>query len=406
MLRFSHPINLPAIALVIAALTYTAALCFVNTHASRVSNDLIAIVDGAIVLSALGMAMLAPRRGLWIMLLALAVNFLLIALLANEFNLKAVRDPLVLIAFVALGQRFGGARMAQTAFLVASAIVVPIALLELLAPALYTQIFDVLRYYMGRGLVSAEEAQYQTSAFFISGERGDGRFLTSFFGAHRASSVFLEPVSMGNFGALAAAFALSLEPRRWRLAAALGAVAAFSIIASDARFAATVVVLFALSRFLPTKWTVLALAPLPLVAVAILIGVSYAAPEVGDNFLSRLSLSGRLLTEFDLDQLFGLAPNSLTTVDSGYAYALASLGLPMCVLLWGAFVGIPTPSREAARYKLMLGVYACALLCISGSSLFALKTAGLGWFALGALAGLQTESRRVMGRAVTRTAPA
>lgn len=406
MLRKSHPLNVPALAIVVAALTYTAALCFANTHVLGVSNGLIAIVDGAIVLSALGMAMLAPRRSLWIMLLALAVNFLLIALLAEEFSLKAVRDPLVLIAFVALGQRFGGVRTAQLAFIAASAIIVPIALLELLAPALYTQMFDVLRYYMGRGLVSAEEAQYQSSAFFVSGERNDGRFLTSFFGSHRASSVFLEPVSMGNFGALIAAFALSLEPRRWRLALSLGAVAVFSIIAADARFAATVVLLFALVRFVPARWVNFALAPLPLIAIAVLIGVSFAMPEVGDTFLSRLSLSGRLLTEFDLDQLFGLAPSSLTTVDSGYAYALASLGLPMCVLLWAAFVSIPAPSKEAARYKLMLGVYACALLCISGSSLFALKTAALGWFAFGALAGMQTVSKRVHARGAVRTAPA
>jgi len=406
MLRKSHPLNVPALAIVVAALTYTAALCFANTHVLGVSNGLIAIVDGAIVLSALGMAMLAPRRSLWIMLLALAVNFLLIALLAEEFSPKAVRDPLVLIAFVALGQRFGGVRTAQLAFIAASAIIVPIALLELLAPALYTQMFDVLRYYMGRGLVSAEEAQYQSSAFFVSGERNDGRFLTSFFGSHRASSVFLEPVSMGNFGALIAAFALSLEPRRWRLALSLGAVAVFSIIAADARFAATVVLLFALVRFVPARWVNFALAPLPLIAIAVLIGVSFAMPEVGDTFLSRLSLSGRLLTEFDLDQLFGLAPSSLTTVDSGYAYALASLGLPMCVLLWAAFVSIPAPSKEAARYKLMLGVYACALLCISGSSLFALKTAALGWFAFGALAGMQTVSKRVHARGAVRTAPA
>ncbi|MBC7768296.1 MAG: hypothetical protein H7124_05875 [Phycisphaerales bacterium] len=406
MSRIAKPLHLPALIIVIAALTYTAALCFANTNVTSVSNGLIAIVDGAIVLGALALTMRAPRRGLWIILLALAVNFLLIALLADEFNLKAVRDPLVLLAFVALGQRYGGQRMAARAFVIAAAIVVPIAVIELAAPALYTQFFDVLRYYQGRGLVSAEQAQFQTSSFFVSGERSDGRFLTAFFGSHRASSIFLEPVSMGNFGAIVAAFALSLDPRRWRLAVGLGAVAIFSIVAADARFAAIVLVLFVLARFLPSAWTNFVLAPLPLVSVAILLAMSAAISETGDTFATRLSLSGRMLGELEFEQLLGLAPYSATAVDSGYAYALISFGLPTCILLWAAFVAVPAQTKEAARYKLMLGLYACALLCISGSSLFALKTAALGWFAFGALTGLQAAARRAPARQKMQAAPA
>jgi putative polymerase len=83
---------------------------------------------------------------------------------------------------------------------------------------------------------------------------------------------------------------------------------------------------------------------------------------------------------------FGLSSYEITTVDSGYAYIFSALGLPFCVALWAAFVLMPAPNLEAQRCKMLLGVYIAALLCISGTSLFALKTAGLGFFILGALA--------------------
>lgn len=406
--RSAALLSSPSLWVVIAALTYTAALCFVNTRIMGVSNTHIAVADGAIVLAALALAFRSTHRVLWIVLLALSVNFLLIALLSEEFGLKAVRDPLVLIAFTALGQAFGGARAASRAFIVASVIVVPLALIELLAPQLYTQFFDVFRFYQGRGMISAEQAQYQASSFFVSGARDDGRFLTSFFGSHRASSVFLEPVSMGNFGALAAAFALSLGRERWRTALALGGAAAFCIIAADARFAAAVVGLFLLARLVPTRWAPLVLAPMPMIAVAIIITISLFVSEAGDTFLSRLALSGQRVTELDFGALLGLDPMRLGTVDSGYTYALASLGLPVCLGLWVAFLAVPTHTPEAARYKLMLGIYACALLCISGSSLFALKTAALGWFAFGAMAAQAkpATARAAPARRATRAVPA
>ena len=85
-------------------------------------------------------------------------------------------------------------------------------------------------------------------------------------------------------------------------------------------------------------------------------------------------------------------------MDSGYAYALANFGLPMCVLLWLAFVAFPARNEPALRFKLLLGVYACALLCVSGSSLFSLKTAALAWFALGALSAQSFVGAGVRGK--------
>lgn len=378
-----------AMALVLAGVGYTALLCYAHTNLTPVTNSVVAVADGAIVLGALGLALWRAPTIVWTFVFAIAVNFLALALFADTFDLKVVRDVLVLMAFAVLGVRYADALAARTLFLIASAVIVFFCLLELFAPSLFTRLFDAFAFYASRGVLTPEQIQYGDSPFFVSGERGDGRLIApwlTLLGSHRASSIFMEPVSLGNFGAIAAAFALSLPRSERRTAIVLGLVALITVFAADARFAAASLLLFLLARAAPLSWTNLILAVLPIASVALLIGVSVLAPADGDTFLGRLSTSGSILASFDVATLFGFKPYTVTTVDSGYAYAVTNFGLPLCLLIWAAFVAFPARNEAALRYKLLLGVYACALLCISGSSLFSLKTASLAWFAMGALA--------------------
>lgn len=384
----ANPARYLAMALVSAGLGYTAALCFVHTNVTPVTNAVVAVTDGAIVLGALGLALWRAPTIIWTFTFAVAVNFLALALFAGSIDLKAVRDVLVLLAFAVLGMRFADALAARTMFSAAAAVIVGFCLIELFAPSLFTSMFDVFDFYASRGVLTPEQIQYQGSSFFVSGQRGDGRLIApwlTLLGDHRASSIFLEPVSLGNFGAIAAAFALSLPRSDRRTALWIAAASLVTIFAADARFAAASLLLFVLARAAPLSWSNLILAFLPIIAIALLIGVSLATPADGDTFVGRLSTSGAILLSFDLGALFGLKPYAVSTVDAGYAYALANFGLPLSVLLWAAFVAFPARNAPALRFKLLLGVYACALLCVSGASLFSVKTAALAWFALGAL---------------------
>lgn len=409
----ASPARYVAMILVLAAVGYTALLCFVHTNAFPITNAVVAVTDGAVVMAALGLALWRAPMIVWTLVFAVAVNFLALALLAGSVELKAVRDVLVLVAFGSLGLRFADALAARLVFTLAAAVVVAFCLIELFAPALFTRFFDIFDFYAQRGVLTAEQIQYQGSSFFVSGERGDGRLIApwlTFLGDHRASSVFLEPVSLGNFGAIAAAFALALPRTEQRYAWAFGAVALITIFAADARFAAASLVLFLLVRVTPLAIANMALAFLPIAAIAILLAISAFLPVNGDTLLGRLSHSGAVLATFDLGTLFGLRPHSVATVDSGYAYALANFGLPLCVLLWTAFVAFPTRNETALRFKLLLGAYACALLCVSGSSLFSLKTGAIAMFVLGGLAAhsfaASRELRQRPSAQSVRTAPA
>ncbi|MGH6951588.1 MAG: hypothetical protein ACREH4_11975, partial [Vitreimonas sp.] len=182
-----------AIGLVVAASLYTAALCLINTHVMAVSNALVAVCDGAILLAALVLALRGGPRWLWILLLALAVNFLALAALSERLELKAVRDPLVLVTFAALGWRYGSFARARAAFFIVAAIVLAVGLLELIAPGLYTEALNVLQFYNARGMVAAHDLARLDSDFFISGTRAGERMLLPLLGDHRVSSIFLEP---------------------------------------------------------------------------------------------------------------------------------------------------------------------------------------------------------------------
>lgn len=375
-----------AIALVVSATLYTAALCFLHTNGLRVSNTLVAIVDGTILLTALAYVSYGASRWLHMLLLALAANFLLITLLSGNLELKAVRDPLVPITFAALGLRLARFDVSLKAFFLISAIVIAFAIFEFVAPAAYVSLFNVLDFYVARGVVDAETVQRLDGGFFVSGSRDDARMILPFLGEHRVSSVFLEPVSMGNFGAIAIALALSFDAQHRRTAIAVGAVGLFAIAIADARFGSIVALLFVAGRLLPAAWTRVGLPLLPLIALGVLVAFAVSGVGSGDDLPTRLAGSGRTLLEMSPASVFGLADYEVGTIDAGYAYMLSAFGLPFCVVLWVAFVLLPTPTRQAERYKLMMAIYICTLLCVSGTSLFAMKTGALAFFIAGALA--------------------
>jgi putative polymerase len=378
--------RMAASAIVMAATLYAAALCAIHTSVTPVSNDMMAAVDAIITLTALGLALTGASAGAWLLLFLLATNALWLLTIAPEFDLKGViRDPLVLIAFTLLGMTCATFARARLVFIAISVLVLAVALFELIAPQAYTGVFNILSFYQGRGVVAGDPAQYSDSSLFVSGMRPGGRLLLPFLGQHRISSIFLEPVSMGNFGALAVAFALAIPMKHWRSAAIIGLIGIVAIVLADARFALVASGLFLIARYVPLRWMNAALAVMPVVAMALLFYAAHAFAPQGDDLPSRLATSGLVLESLRFSQIFGAQPGSVSTIDAGYAYAITSLGLPFCIILWSGFVMLRAPTAHAQRYKFFLGVYACALLCVSGTSLFALKTAALAWFAMGAM---------------------
>ncbi|MES1199996.1 MAG: hypothetical protein ABUS57_00920 [Pseudomonadota bacterium] len=378
-----------SLALVLAASLYSVALCWLNTHGWPMSNATVAATDAAIVVAALALACMANASTTVLPLIAIAINFLVIAFFAPSIELKSARDALVLLAFLSLGIGAGNIRVAQFAFFAVAACVLALGLFELLAPRLYATNLNVLQFYIMRGTIDPKVREWVDTSLFVSSMRAGERNLIAFLGPHRVSSIFLEPVSMGNFGAIAIAWALSVGRKHWRTALAAVLIGASAIVAADARFAVVAVLVFLVARLVPHDWNRILLTVAPLGAIGVLFAMG-SRHLIGDDLPSRLSVSGAAIAALSPAELLGLASGGQGTLDSGYAYALSAFGLPLCVALWIAFVWLPTPGAQSTRLKMLIGCYICTLLCISGSSLFALKTAALAWFLLGAMIAEET----------------
>jgi putative polymerase len=101
-----------------------------------------------------------------------------------------------------------------------------------------------------------------------------------------------------------------------------------------------------------------------------------------DSFSGRLALSGSALYEFGLDTLFA------TTVpdpyaDMGYAHLISAFGLPLTLVLWFSLWLLPMPDATGERFRAFAAIYITLILCVSGFSLYALKTSGVLWLLMG-----------------------
>ena len=102
----------------------------------------------------------------------------------------------------------------------------------------------MIRYYVARGTTDPQVAAdgalvirgTDTAGLYVNGTRFQERTLLPFLGSHRVSGIFLEPVSVGNFGAIAFAWVLLRDRGRiWPLVAKTLAIVIILVLA-DARF--------------------------------------------------------------------------------------------------------------------------------------------------------------------------
>lgn len=373
-------------AVLIGALVFNAGLCLVNTVIFPVSDTLVMGCEMVLVALALGMA--ATRDAALYLILGLFVSYMLLLMAMRPMlDLKAVRDVLIPVAFYFLGRRLLDVRLVDKVALVSGAIVLAMGLFEYLDLDLFSKYFNVIQYYIARGTVAASEVTDKSSTLFASGMRPDARNILPFLGPHRVSSVFLEPVSAGNFGAILVMWGLVRRgmPGRW----ALMALGASAIVLSDARFGlyvclVTVALTLAGAR---VPRVLVYLAPFGLLAGLAIYGLSSAQVDWENNLAGRMLWTARLITSLDLDGIFGLLADKIFLSDSGYAYSLRSFGLIGVVFLWALVVFGREVNPDAWRFKLLVAAYLTLLMLISDSP-YSIKTAALMWFMLGTSDGV------------------
>lgn len=375
-----------AISSVMGGLVFNFFLCFVNTRVMGIRDSHVMLMELAIIGTALLVA--ADRRaGFYLVLGVFTTYMIFLFALRGQNDLKALRDIFIPIVFFAMGSRLRDIRLADRLVVWSAAIVLAFACFEYFLLDLYLEWFNVLGYYISRGTVSLTESFGATKGLFISGLRPEPRTILPFLGQHRVSSVFLEPVSMGNFGALIFAWALFRRgwSGRWLLFPAAIAMTVFA----DARFGLFTCILMAMMspfyRIIPrTVWLVMPLLILSVIGAYGLLSGTHG----GDNSLSgRLEATAAILSQLPVGVVAGVETTDGFNADSGMAYTLTKFGLVGFPALWALFVFQPLRSARAWDFHSMMILYLILIMVIS-NSFFSIKTAALMWFLTGTVAAV------------------
>ncbi|PXW94956.1 putative polymerase [Sphaerotilus hippei] len=377
--------------LLVMAVSYHWLLTFAHTNLHiQPTTTLVGLVELALYLWVIVLVLRAPRSmpSIVLFLFTMATMFVLAVLREGYLDPKAIRDLLIpfLFFFLASSRRATDAserRLVSAVFWV----VVLGAVVEVGLAGDYGRVFNTFNYHVAIGTISAESAHFSGMDVTLNALRPQGIGTTALnwlVGQRRISSVFVEPVSLGNYCVVMFAWICAhpwAEVRRlwWMLL-----MVAFLMLLSDSRFAMVAVGALVLIRCLvaPGAMKALAMAS-PFVGVALAIGLAAFHPMHGDNLPGRLTTSGYVFMDFPPQAYFGLHAFAARFGDMGYAYALTRFGLPLVVVLWGVVALRTARTDRQTRFQSLALIYISMILSISGSSAFALKTAALTWFLIG-----------------------
>jgi putative polymerase len=378
--------------IIVASVSYQAVLCLINSLFMPVSRPLLGAAEALILIMCLPLLARRLLPGVLILGALSAAILSLLWLINQQVNIKAFRDIAIPLCYFWLGCNIGQQAMADRALKLAIWVVLVMGFFELLLLDYYTQWFDIFSYYVNVGVLNPTADFFmRDDRLFGSGMRPEGigrTLLPQLIGPHRVSSVFLEPIALGNFATLSAAWGLCRPSERWREGVFFVLAALVMMVLCDSRFALMTVSALIVLRLLfhGPLLNLCVLSPVATVVALLLIGQLIpnegAQMMVSDDLRGRLSYSGWSLLEFDLSTLFGIGAEG-NFFDQGYAHSLSTFGLPLVLLLWLSFWLVPLPTTTSQRFRAMVSVYIALILCVSGTSFFALKTAGLLWFLMG-----------------------
>jgi putative polymerase len=389
--------------IVLLAATFNAPLAILNAHIAPISGSA-AILAEICLLSAshfYALQRYRPEMATWHMLLGLLlIGFLARTLATGEIEPKYLRDTAIIPTFIVLGLAADRKCLDRTVFILL-AIVTIVAVIETLFPNTYAEIFNVLEFYISSRDYAAEDFYTKDSALYVSAVRPDERVF-SFLDMPRISSIFLEPVSLGNYCTIMTAYFCARFSQLSSIAVLSGAAAiTFLLVGCDGRLAVvSILLIIAVSILAPTPPRSSAAVYLPLVIVGMVVVTLVMNPNPeADDFQGRIAYSIYLLSQFHLDHWLGIHRNlddldsRIAFFDSGIGYLIATQSIIGLAVIWLFLACIgEEKTREQIRYAHAILLY-FALTSTVSYSMLTIKTAALAWF----IYGVFQQARPVIG---------
>lgn len=377
--------------ILLLTIAYHWLLVFLQTNTGvRPSAAVVGLVE-LIIYCWVAFLILMTRRSMSavaIFTLTLAGLFLLAVVREGYLDFKAFRDLLIPFLFYSLAasssfSEFDERRLVKYLLL----LVLLGGVIEIFLGASYGKYFNTFNYHVAIGTISADSAHFSGMDVTLNAIRPEGlgsTILSPIVGQRRLSSVFIEPVSLGNYCVVLAAWVLSHDWLGIRKNWWIFSFALCLMLLSDSRFAMLSVSMLAALRLM-VPITVLRLVSIaaPIIGIVTTVCVASFFPAFGDNIIGRLTTSGNVFINFPISAYFGLRAFTAHFGDMGYAYVVTRFGLPLGLMLWG-LVSLRNPTQlRGRRFQAMALIYVSLILSVSGTSVFALKTAALTWFLIG-----------------------
>jgi len=394
----SYPIQSPARdgldtaadRLIWGTLLFNWALAFINAQVKGISQPYVVICEALFMATSL---FIIARRGLHkdqLGLLCAFALYLVFTLLrfmyAQGVAPKPVRDVAIIFVFLGLGLAYR-CEPYRLVYRI-SVVVAVIGLLEILFPMTYAKLFNIKAYYISTRGFSESDFWNSDSDMFISGTRPGARFFLSFTNLPRASSIFLEPVSLGNFIVVSLAVLLA----GWRtlpakMKAQWSAILVVILLISDSRYGfACSLILIGFRMFFyrfPQQFAFLIFAAIVGAAWSMIHVLHISRAE--DNFTGRIFYTFQSLGSLDISGLLGLRLALVDRfADSGLTYFIVCQSVVSLILLLLYYSIAIAGNSVQSRFLKNAVMIAFGLNLLISNSIFSIKVAALMWFCVGA----------------------
>nr|WP_316655922.1 hypothetical protein [uncultured Gellertiella sp.] len=375
------------VTMAVLSVTYNAILAFVNAHGITMNFAIVAASEMGILL---GCLLFVLKRGLYredlsiLLFMGIAVVFAVYMSIANgTIYIDYFRNVLIICLFAMAGS-WVNERTVVLAFYVSCFFVTLFLACEVFNLDLYAAIFKPGLYFeKTRGL---KQATYDSRGLFANALGFKGRLS---FGVidHRASSLFLEQVSLANFSGISMIYCIYFWPRmtiatRFIMAAMIAAILLTTASRTMLIFSGICIFGYFVFPYIPKLWNLLMM---PLMLFGGLMLVLLYPDAEGDNIQGRVVLTMHHLFSTDVFAMLGFSSRlAMQFADSGYVYIIYASTLPGLFVFW-AFVTLYPAGDTAIERRLghAVAIFLALNLMIGATPVFTSKIAGLLWLLVG-----------------------
>lgn len=395
------------IGVALSSVIYNGVLALINAHAMRMSFAHVALTEILILLAGL---LFILRKGLYeedAGILLFTVFTLAMAIYMSAINrmvyVDYFRNILIIFCFATLGAWSNRATV-KAAFLLSLAAVMVVLICEIVSLPLYSGIFKPGYYFeTTRGLKPPE---WDKTGLFGNALGFKGRLSFGLIG-HRASSLFLEQVSLSNFSGVMMMYTLFFWDEMKRgMKLLLVACIALILLTTASRTMLTFAAVCVTGYFVfPRLPKLVNLLTMPLILLAGTTMYLLKPDAEGDNLSGRIAMTMRHVSEMDLFGFLGFyAAKASFFADSGYVYIVYGGTIFGLIAFW-LFVSLYPAGETPAQRRLAhaLPIFLFFNLMIGATPVFTAKIAGLMWLLVG-YARYQTAPRSMPASASANAA--